>query len=70
MPFGRIESFLLQLRARDISINLVEVERRLACCRKCGHWEGCNLIATEQWLPLLTTGGPSEAAELCEAWKP
>ena len=67
---GRLQAFLTQLRAGGIHIDLIEVERRLACCRKCGHWEGCDRVAVEQWLPLMVEGGPQQAAELCQGWKP
>ena len=70
MPCGRIEAFLADLRAGNISVNPAEIERRVGICRRCCSHEGCDRISPEQWLELLVRGGLPEAAELCQEWKP
>ena len=65
---SQIESFLAHWRAAGCPCHPHEIERRLAICRKCSGFNGCPLIDAEQWLPLLTSGGPEQAEELCRGW--
>ena len=67
---GRIRAFLTEWRAKGRPLNLPEVERRLIRCRACSVFEACPHLVSQDWLAILVQGDSSEAATLCESWKP
>ena len=66
----RLEAYLALCHRHGVSLDLVEIERRLARCRQCDPNGTCPKLEFRQWCMLLISEHVEQACELCQKWRP